>query len=102
VQTNASKRLKGIQGSNFSVDLEYNKNYIIIHLPFIDKFTKSSLFEMKYLLDDWWGFFKTVGYTEIHAAVDLNNVKINKLLRNLNFKMIGKADGLNIWSYKGD
>jgi len=102
VPTNASKRLKGIRGSTFEVDLEYNETYIIIHLPYIDKFTKSTLFEMKYLLDDWWTFFKTVGYTEIHAAVDPNNRSINKILRHIEFKKIGSSNGMNIWSYRGD
>lgn len=102
MSTNASNRLKGIKGSTFSVDLEYNKNYIIIHLPAIDKFTKATLFEMQYLLDDWWSFFKTVGYTEIHAAVDPNNRSINRLLRHIQFRQIGSSNGMNIWSYRGD
>jgi len=102
VQTNASKRLKGIQGSNFSVDIEYNKEYVILHLPTVDRFTKNTFFEMQVLLDDLWDFFKTVGYTKIHAAVDFNNTKINKLLKKLNFRVIGKAENLNIWSYTGD
>jgi RimJ/RimL family protein N-acetyltransferase len=57
---------------------------------------------MQVLLDDLWDFFKTVGYTKIHAAVDFNNTKINKLLKKLNFRVIGKAENLNIWSYTGD
>ena len=102
MSTNASKRIDGIRGSNFSVRLEYSKEYIVLHLPTIDKFTKSTLFEMQYMLDDWWNFFRTVGYSSIHVAVDPANAKINRLLRKLNFRMIGKADGLNIWSYTGD
>ena len=100
--TNASKRLKGIRGSTFEVDLEYNKTYIILHLPTVDKFTKSTLFEMQYLLDDWWNFFKTVGYTEIYAAVEPANRTINRLLRRIHFKQIGSSNGMNIWSYRGD
>jgi RimJ/RimL family protein N-acetyltransferase len=102
VSTNASKRLKGVKGSTFSVDIEYSKEYVILHLPTVDKFTKNTFFEMQFLLDDWWEFFKTVGYTKIHAAVDFNNVKVNKLLRKLNFRVIGRAENLNIWSYTGD
>lgn len=102
MSTNASKRIDGIRGSNFSVRLEYSKEYIVLHLPTIDKFTKSTFFEMQYMLDDWWNFFRTVGYSSIHVAVDPANAKINRLLRKLNFRMIGKADGLNIWSYTGD
>ena len=102
MSTNASKRLKGVKGSTFSVDIEYSKEYVILHLPTVDKFTKNTFFEMQFLLDDWWEFFKTVGYTKIHAAVDFNNVKVNKLLRKLNFRVIGRAENLNIWSYTGD
>ena len=102
MSTNASNRLKWIKGSTFSVDVEYNKDYVILHLPTVDKFTKATLFEMQYLLDDLWLFFKTVGYTRIYAAVDPNNAKINKLLRILKFKVTGTADNLRVWSYTGD
>lgn len=102
MRTNASKRLKGIRASCFSVDLEYSQDYIIIHLPEIDKFDKGVYFEMLYLLEDWWAFFQTAGYNKIYAAVDPNNRKINRLLRKLNFKAVGTADGMRVWSYTGD
>ena len=102
MSTNASKRLKGIRGSTFSVDVEYSKDYIILHLPTVDKFTKSTLFEMQELLDDLWDFFKTMGYTELHTAVDPNNRSINRLLRHIQFRQIGSSNGMNIWSYRGD
>lgn len=102
MRTNASKRLKGIHGSTFSVDLEYSKEYIILHLPTVDKFTKEVYFEMLYMLDDWWDFFQTIGYTELHAAVDPNNRKINRLLRKIGFRPIGSANNLTVWSYKGE
>lgn len=102
MSTNASKRIDGIRGSNFSVRLEYSKTYIVLHLPTVDKFSKNTFLEMQYMLDDWWDFFKTVGYSSIHVGVEPDNSKINRLLRKLNFRMIGKADGLNIWSYTGD
>lgn len=102
MRTNASKRLKGIHGSTFTVDLEYSKEYIILHLPTVDKFTKEVYFEMLYMLDDWWDFFQTIGYNAIHVAVDPNNQKINRLLRKLKFKAIGYADNLRVWSYTGE
>jgi hypothetical protein len=102
VSTNASKRLKGIRGSTFSVDVEYNKDYIILHLPTVDKFTKSTLFEMQELLDDLWDFFQTMGYTEIHAAAETYNRPINRLLRLLKFSQMGSSNGMNVWSYRGD
>ena len=101
MSTNASKRLKGVRGSTFSVDIEYSKEFVIIHLPSATGFTKSTFFEMQDLLDDWWDFFSTVGYVEIHAAVGCTNKKTNKLLRKLNFRLIGSSNNMNIWSYRG-
>jgi hypothetical protein len=101
VSTNASKRLKGFSGSTFSVDIEYTKEYVILHLPTVDKFTKNTFFEMQVLLDDLWSFFFTIGYVEIHAAVGCSNKKTNKLLRKLNFRLIGSSNNMNIWSYRG-
>ena len=36
-----SKRLKGIQGENYKVELEYNKDYIIIHFGELTKVNKA-------------------------------------------------------------
>ena len=102
MRTNASKTLKGIKGSAFSVDIEYSKQYVILHLPTVDKFTKEIYFEMLSVLDDLWDFFQTVGYNNMYAVVDLNNSKINRLLRRLGFKAIGTAESMRIWSYTGD
>ena len=94
-----SKSLEGIRGSCFSIRLEYNEEFIILHLPTIDKMTKEVLLEMKTMLSDWWLFVKTMGYKAIFAAVEPES-KINKLLHMLNFEYVGKDNEYFVYKFK--
>lgn len=95
----ASKSLVAIETKNYTIRLEYNEDYVILHLPSIDKMTKGTFLDMKYRLEDWYGFFTTAGYAGIFAAVDPNNQKIQKLLKMLQFKLKGFADNMNVYFY---
>lgn len=97
--TLVSKSLEGIRGSCFSIRLEYNEEFIIVHLPTIDKMTKEVFLEMKTLLDNWWMFWKTVGYKAVFAAVEPES-KMNKLLRMLDFKYVGKDKEYFVYQFK--
>tara|TARA_R110001599_G_scaffold227582_1_gene426642 strand:- start:2748 stop:3053 length:306 start_codon:yes stop_codon:yes gene_type:complete len=94
-----SKSLEGIRGSCFSIRLEYNEDFIIVHFSRLDKITKETLMEMKDLLDNWWVFWKTVGYQAVFAAVEPDS-KINKLLRMLDFKYVGEDKGYFVYQFK--
>jgi hypothetical protein len=95
-----SKSLMGIRGSCFDVRIEYNKDFVIIHLPLIDKMTKGVFFEMKTLLKDWWEFVDTMGYKAIFAAAPIEDSKINKLLIMLNFMPLDISEGYLVYKYK--
>jgi hypothetical protein len=62
--------------------------------------TKDIFVEMKYMLEDWWGFFNTVGYKAIFAAVDPDDQKINKLLTMLKFEYAGSSEGMSVYQFK--
>lgn len=96
---NDSKRLKGIKGSCFEVSIEYNAQFIVIHLPTVDKMTKDVFLEMQWLIEDWFEFIKVTGYKYIYAVVDQNSKRIKKLLRMLDFKEIGKHEDLSVFRY---
>lgn len=98
-QTLVSKSLMGIRGSNFDIRLEYNEDFVIVHLPKIEKMTKGVFMEMVVLLRDWWDFFKTAGYSAVFAAVDPED-KINKLVYMLGFKYVGENQGYLIYQFK--
>ena len=94
-----SKSLFGIKGDNFDIRLEYNENYIIVHLPTVEKMTRQVYDEMKVLLEDWSKFFKTVGYEGLHAVTEPNS-KAQKLAMMLGFKFLGPYEDMSILIYK--
>jgi|TARA_R110002124_G_scaffold110066_3_gene263575 hypothetical protein len=94
-----SKSLEGIRGSCFNIRLEYNEDFIIVHFSKLDKITKEVFLEMKDLLDNWWVFWKTVGYQAVFAAVEPDS-KINKLLHMLKFEYIGKDNEYFVYRFK--
>lgn len=97
-----SKRLKGIKGKDFDVELEYNENIVAIHLPDIRTFTRETLFEMKELLIEWDEFFKTVGYEDTHVAFPISDTKMPKLVKMLGFEYITENIGFSIYKYIGE
>ena len=94
-----STRLKGIRGSNFEVDLEYNDELIFIHLPHLDKLTKATITEWRDLLSNWYPFFKTMGYEALFAAVPTGS-RIERVLPLIGFEYISKADGYAVYAVK--
>lgn len=100
MQTTGSKRFTMLEG-DYQVDLEYNKDFVILHLPKVDKFSKEVLQDMQHKLDDWYQFFKTAGYSAIYAAFDPSNHRIARLLLKLDFVYQGNADGMHVYKYGG-
>ena len=96
----SSKSITLFETKDYSVRLEYNKNYVIIHLPHIYKMTKEVFQDMQFRLDDWYTFFATMGHTSIWAAIAPDNKKMERLLSMLEFKFIGTADGMSVFEYK--
>ena len=94
-----SKLLNGIKGTNFDVRLEYNKDYMIVHLPLIEKMSKETFQEMSILLEDWYTFFKDIGYKGLFAVVEPES-KIEKLAKMLKFEYVGRYEEKNVLVYK--
>ena len=95
----ASTRLKGIRGSNFEVDLEYNDELIFIHLPHIDKLTKATITEWRVLLGNWYPFFRTMGYQTLFAAVPQGS-RIERVLPLIGFEFLELADTFAVYAVK--
>lgn len=94
-----SKSMVAIETKDYTIRLEYNDDFIILHLPDIGKMTKGVYLDMKFRLEDWYKFFTTAGYAGMFTAVDPNNLKIKRLLRMLDFKLKGEADGMEVFYY---
>ena len=94
-----SKSMPLVETPDYSIRLEYNDDYVIIHLPYVNKMTKGVFVDMKYRLEDWHDFFTTAGYSGIFAAVDPENNKIKKLIEKLGFRFKGSADNMQVYYY---
>ena len=80
-----STRLKGVKGKNFEADMN-----------------RETVLEMREMLKHWNQFFKTVGYEETYAAFDIEDDKMKKLVRLLNFEYIRDNLGFSIFRYIGE
>ncbi len=92
-----SKRIRLFNTEDFGVDLEYNKDFVIIHLPWIDNFNTKVFKDMLIALEDYSDLFKTLGKEKMYAAVDTNNTKIKRLLNKLGFTRVGLNKDLDIY-----
>ncbi len=94
-----SKSFTAIETKDYSIRLEYNDDFVILHLPEIAHMTKDVFLDMKFRLEDWNKFFTTAGYAGTFVAIDPNNKKIEKLVKMLNFKYKGHADNMDVYFY---
>lgn len=95
----ASKSFTCLETKDYTIRMEYSEDYIILHLPYIEKMDKGVFLDMKYRLEDWYQFFTTAGYAGIFAAVDPNDQKIIRLLQMLGFNYKGFADNMYVYFY---
>jgi len=93
----SSKRIRIFERDNYAVDIEYNKEFLIIHLPYLWKFDKGIYLDMLFASEDLAEFFGTLGYPCIYAAVDSNNLKIKRLLDKLKFKRIAVVQDYDVF-----
>lgn len=94
-----SKSFTIVETLDYGIRLEYSKDYVIIHLPYVNKFNKGVLIDMQYRLEDWYDFFTTAGYKGIYAAVDPTDIKVKKLIKKLGFKYKGFAEDMQVYFY---
>ena len=95
-----SKRMTLVQKDSFTVDLEYNEDYAIVHLPKVDKFTKDIYLDMSIVFEDMKEFLKVVGYDHVWAALEPTNKIMIKFASKMGLTFQGEAENLNV--YRGD
>ncbi len=97
-----SKSFTFIETKDYTIRLEYNEKFVIVHLPYIEKMDKGVFIDMKYRLEDWYEFMTTAGYQGVYAAVDPNDSKIIRLIEMLGFRYKGSADNMSVYFYGED
>lgn len=89
-----------IYEGDFALRLEYSKEYAIIHLPYVKKWSPSVFKLLGIKVYDTMEFVKTVGYDCLRAGVPQDNLKITKLVLMLGFEYEGSNQGYDIYRLK--
>lgn len=95
-----SKRITLIRTNDLTLELEYNEEYAVLHLPYL-RMTKTSYQEFLLTVEEVCQFLKDLGYEGVWTAIEPANRTIAKLLSRVDFAKIGEAEGLHVYSYKG-
>lgn len=96
-----SKNFLIYEGVDYEARLEYNREYLILHLPEVKQFNRAILMSMLIRLDDLNDFRIGLGYPELYCAAPEDNVKINKLAKRVGFEFFAKEGDINVYTYKG-
>ena len=97
MQQPVSKRLRIIEVEHISIDLEYNEDFAIMHLPRLDKLNKSRLSQLKEYIENLHSFVETMGYGVLYAATDQPSTQ--KLAEKMGFEYLGEQNNLKVYAY---
>lgn len=92
-----STRLTLVDKENYKVDLEYNKDFAILHLPYVNKMTKEMYLDMKSSLTKFYEFIRVTGYDALWAAISPEDKMTAKLITKLGFEYTGEAESLHVY-----
>ena len=96
-----SKNFAIYEGHDYEVRLEYSREYMIVHLPEVFKFNKTTLISMLMKLDEINDFSVGLGYPALHCAAPEDDPKINKLAIRCGFTKVGEDAGFIVYTYTG-
>lgn len=91
-----SKRITFIERLDYRVDLEYTSSIVIVHLPYVKKFSPRVFRDMQHGLVGLRGFFKAMGIDRLYAAIPQDNETVIRLAERLGFEEVGVSDDLSL------
>ena len=94
-----SKRFTFVQKEEYEVDLEYNEHYLVLHLPFVKRLTKTTYLDMQEMVKHLWTFAKSTGYEGMWIAIRKEDESLVKLVKKLGFHPLGEDSGLSVYEY---
>lgn len=93
-----SKSLIIYDCEDFKVRLEYNQDYVVLHLPTVESFSKSILVKMQNKVVELLDFFYELGYNGIWAGCHESSNQTKRLIDLLGFEYFKDQDGLSIYN----
>ena len=97
----ASKNFSIYEGEDYELRLEYNREFLVVHLPVVYKFNRSVFVSMQIKLEEIHNFSLGLGYPDLFCAAPPENTKVNRLAVRLGFEYIKDHSGLSIYRYIG-
>ena len=91
-----SKRITLVQKEDYRVDLEYNEQFAILHLPAVDKFNKTVYIDLQICMEDIKEFLAAMDYPYVHVGLDPSNKTIRKFTERLGFGYLGTHDNIDV------
>jgi hypothetical protein len=92
-----SKSFLIYEGDDFGLKLEYNKDYAILHLPYVNKWSPSVFKKLGIKVYDTLDFVKTLGYKGIHTGIHQGDTKGTKIVLMLGGEYLGTYSGFDIY-----
>lgn len=97
-----SNRITILEKEEYRVDLEFNEEFAILHLPEVRKFNRTVYFDFIRSLEDFKEFFNTFGYNFLWVAISVSNKLIAKFVVKLGFEFQGSFDNMDVYSKRID
>lgn len=94
-----SKSFTLFETKDYGVRLEYNEDFVIVHLPYSNNMNSKVFRDMEVKLEEWYQFITTAGYKGIWAAIPPEDTKIRRLVALLKFNYVGQSDGMLVYKY---
>ena len=79
------------------MDLEYNEEFAILHLPFVEKFNRETYEDIMLNFPRLKVFLADMGYANIWAATAPLDKPTGKLLERLGFNKAGESHGMDVY-----
>lgn len=92
-----SERVVVADREDYRIELEYNKEFAILHIMHVKNFTRSTYNDMQKALPMFEKFLSTVGYEHLWAGIPMDNNKTQKLATRLGFKFMMNFDGYSVY-----
>ena len=99
----ASKRITLVEKADMTLDLEWNKDFAILHLPKM-KMSRTSYTDFLVTVPQLYEFLSSLGYEAIYTAIDPNDKTTAKLLDRLGAIKLGQDPNqrLDVYEYRGE
>lgn len=95
--TATSKRMPLVIRESYQIDLEYSETLAILHLPRVDKLTKTVYKDIKEVSESISVFLSTMGYEHVYVSCWPEDFKTKKLVSKLGFKYQGYSQGFDVY-----